>query len=180
MALFQSYSHRKFVNEKHIGCSKLFVLVNVKVRSRGRHHVLIHRDYRQRTVFQSVLYCLMLFAHHLLWSVTVSILALYKWLQHGFRQQLHALVNVSSHAGLHVAGAGSTRCVWSSRCWQCCNSSRWGGMCSHWSSLHFWGNRICEISQVFLSESVKFGTWNQLLIQRPTHFSYHLVASCWV
>ncbi len=40
MALFQSYSHRKFVNEKHIDCSKLFVLVNVKVRLRGRHHVL--------------------------------------------------------------------------------------------------------------------------------------------
>jgi hypothetical protein len=44
-------------------------------------------------------------------------------------------------------------------------------MCSHWSSLDFGGNRICEISQVFLSKSVKFCTWNQLLIQRPTHFS---------
>ncbi len=33
----------------------------------------------------------MLFAHHLLWSVTVRILALYKWLQQGFRQQLHTL-----------------------------------------------------------------------------------------
>jgi hypothetical protein len=66
MALFQSYSHRKFVNQKHIDCSKLFVLVNVKVRLRGGHHVLIYHDYRQRTVFQSVLYCLILFAHHLL------------------------------------------------------------------------------------------------------------------
>ncbi len=159
------------MKEKHVDCSKLFVLVNVKVRLRGSHHVLIYHDPRQRTAFHSVLYCLVLFAHHLLWSVTIRFLALYKWLQHGSRQQLHALVNMSSHGGLHVAGLGSTQCVWSSRCWQCCKSSGWGGMCSHWSSLHFWRNRICEISQVFLSESVKFCTWNRMLIQRPPHFS---------
>jgi len=177
MALFQSYSHRKFVNQKHIDCSKLFVLVNVKVRSRGHHHVLIYHDYRQRTVFQSVLYCLMLFAHHLLWSVTVRILALYKWLQQGFRQQLHALVNVSPRAGLHVAGAGSTQCVWSSRCWQCCNSSRRGGMCSHWSSLNLEGIEFMKYPKSFSVSLLSFALEISCL-SRGLHISPMLPPSC--
>jgi hypothetical protein len=50
-------------------------------------------------------------------------------------------------------------------------------MCSHWSSLNFGGNRICEISQVFLSKSISFALEISCL-SRSLHISPRLPPSC--
>ncbi len=77
----------------------------------------------------------MLFAHHLLWSVRLWFLALYKELQLGFSAADTCVGNMSSHIHLHAAGAGTTWCLWFSRHQQCYNSSGCRGACSHFSIL---------------------------------------------